>query len=136
MDPLLLLIAAALALAYLVVWVMLREPAVDPAVTHALRQADTIVLDVRERDDYLDDHYPGAINIPLEELRARVDELGDRNRYVIVYCDSGMCSSRAVKLLHQAHFRHVVDARRRDGLPDPTTDLAAALWTEGRTPTH
>lgn len=136
MDPLLLFIAAALVLAYLVVWIMLREPANDPAVTHALRQPGTIVLDVREAREYRADHYPGAINIPLVELKARLDELGDRSRPIIVYCDSGMCSSRALKLLLQASFRHVVDARRMDGLPDPTTDLAAALWSEGRTPTR
>jgi rhodanese-related sulfurtransferase/biotin operon repressor len=48
------------------------------------------VLDVRPEDEFASGHLPGAINIPLRELRSRLSEL-DPDREVIAYCRGAYC---------------------------------------------
>lgn len=59
------------------------------------------LLDVRGRDEYTAGHVPGAVNIPLDELPARLAEL--RNGATITaICRSGGRSARAVEQLGAA----------------------------------
>jgi rhodanese-related sulfurtransferase len=59
-----------------------------------------ILIDVREVDEYVSGHVPGAINIPLSELVGRESEcgLGDT---VYVICQAGGRSARACEHLSQ-----------------------------------
>jgi phage shock protein E len=68
-----------------------------------------VLLDVRTPDEFRDEHLKGALNLPLQELAARLDELGSRERAVVVYCRSGRRSAEAASLLRQRGFRHVHD---------------------------
>jgi rhodanese-related sulfurtransferase len=58
------------------------------------------LIDVREADEYVAGHVPGAINIPLSELVGRESEcgLGDT---VYVICQAGGRSARACEHLSQ-----------------------------------
>jgi rhodanese-related sulfurtransferase len=82
----------------------------DPAPTarHLVAQGATL-LDVRTPAEFADAHVPGATNIPVQELAARLAELGERSRPVVVYCRSGARSSTAAGLLRQSGFSHVHD---------------------------
>jgi rhodanese-related sulfurtransferase len=51
-------------------------------------------VDVREPDEYAAGHIPGAINIPLTEFMARVDEISEDEPVVLV-CNTGVRSSQA-----------------------------------------
>jgi rhodanese-related sulfurtransferase len=52
-----------------------------------VRDPRVAVLDVLSREAYTAGHLPGAINIPVAELRARVAaELPNRDQAVVVYC--------------------------------------------------
>ena len=42
--------------------------------------------EVLPRDEYEDEHLPGAINIPLKELNRETAQQLERSRAVIVYC--------------------------------------------------
>ena len=56
------------------------------------------LLDVREPDEYVEAHVPGAVLVPLGEVPDRATELpGDREIYVI--CRSGARSLRAAEFL-------------------------------------
>jgi phage shock protein E len=68
-----------------------------------------VLLDVRTPEEFRDEHVPGAVNVPLQELTARLDEVGARDRTVVVYCRSGRRSAEAARLLQHAGFRHVHD---------------------------
>ncbi|MBL8472184.1 MAG: cyclic nucleotide-binding domain-containing protein [Rhodocyclaceae bacterium] len=75
-------------------------------------------VDVRFPAEFMGAHLPGAINIPLGEIRNGYQSL-DRQRTYLVYCQSGRRSSAAAFLLAQ----HGFDAYLlRGGLPhiDPT----------------
>lgn len=57
-----------------------------------------MLIDVREVDEYVAGHVPGAVNVPLSELQDRVDDcmLGP---VVHVVCASGGRSLRACEFL-------------------------------------
>lgn len=55
------------------------------------------LIDVREPDEFVSGHVPGAINIPMSELVDRLEELP--NEAFDVICHGGGRSSRAVRAL-------------------------------------
>ena len=54
------------------------------------------ILDVRTREEFSDNHYPGAINIPLNELQQRLSEIKVMKQPIVAYCRSGNRSEMAV----------------------------------------
>ncbi|MGI6559688.1 MAG: FAD-dependent oxidoreductase [Limnochordia bacterium] len=67
---------------------------------------ERFVLDVREPSEYAKGHIPGAVNIPLGQLRERLGEL-PRDREMVVYCRVGMRSYIATRILMQRGFKSV-----------------------------
>lgn len=59
---------------------------------------DCILLDVREEDEYVQGHIPGAVNIPLSELHGRMNEMR-KDKRVLLICLSGGRAKVASKLL-------------------------------------
>jgi len=66
--------------------------------------ASVLVVDVREPSEYAAGCIPGAINVPLNELRRRVNEL-PRDREIWVNCAVGQRSYYALRFLIQNGFR-------------------------------
>lgn len=66
------------------------------------------VLDVRPSEEYRAGHLPGALSIPLAELRRRLAEL-PRDREIVAYCRGPYCvlSAEAVEILRAEGFRAV-----------------------------
>lgn len=48
------------------------------------------LVEVLPRDEYDEEHLPGAIHLPLRELDAAAASVLDRDRPVIVYCWDGL----------------------------------------------
>jgi rhodanese-related sulfurtransferase len=74
------------------------------------------VLDVRPDDEFALGHLPGAVNIPLRNLKARLSEL-DPKQEIVAYCRGPYCvlSYEAVAALRACGFK----ARRlEDGFPE------------------
>jgi len=65
---------------------------------------ETLVVDVRTTEEFSYGAYPGAVNIPLDELEMRMGELGGTDRKIILYCASGSRSSYALKILKAFGF--------------------------------
>ncbi len=68
------------------------------------------VIDVRTPAEYASGHFNGAKNIPLAELQARVSEIGDKQKPIVVYCASGMRSAHAARILTASGFTDVTNA--------------------------
>ncbi|MDP2790491.1 MAG: rhodanese-like domain-containing protein [Rectinemataceae bacterium] len=79
--------------------------------------AGASVVDVRTVDEFGDGHYPKAKNIPVNEIVARMNEIGPRDKPVIVYCASGARSALAAKLLKANGFTDVMNAGGIDDMP-------------------
>ena len=92
------------------------EPLSREELLEKSRAGVVSVLDVRPPDEFALGHLPGAVNIPLRELEARLAEL-DGAQEVVAYCRGPYCvlSYEAVAALRARGFK----ARRlEDGLPE------------------
>jgi rhodanese-related sulfurtransferase len=93
------------------------EPVTREELARRLEDGDDlVVLDVRPAAEYAAGHLPGAVSIPVGELRRRLAEL-PADREVVAYCRGPYCAfaHEAVELLRDEGFA----ARRlEDGLPE------------------
>ena len=80
-------------------------------------KAGAKIIDVRTAGEFADSSYPGAVNIPLNVLPAKLDELGPKDTPIILYCASGARSAQAARLLKQAGYMDVVNAGGIDDMP-------------------
>ncbi|MEI6274452.1 MAG: FAD-dependent oxidoreductase [Prolixibacteraceae bacterium] len=78
-----------------------------PKPTAANFSAEPIIIDVRTPSEFLGGAYPGAINIPVDEVQRRISEFGNQSREITVYCASGARSAYAQKILQQLGFTQV-----------------------------
>ncbi len=62
--------------------------------------ANQVVLDVRTPEEYAAGKIPGAINVPVDDLRARIGEL-DRSKEYLAYCRVGLRGYLACRILTQ-----------------------------------
>jgi rhodanese-related sulfurtransferase len=86
---------------------LLREPLLKRLSREAAEKhvaAGAVWLDVRYPSEYQRDRLPGAVNVPLNEIRNAIGLL-DREREYIAYCQSGRRSSAAAFLLSQRGYR-------------------------------
>ncbi len=74
-------------------------------LVNALKSGATLV-DVRTVSEYQGGTVPGAINIPLNELPSKLETL-DKNRQIVVFCQSGNRSGQALYFLEKNGFGQV-----------------------------
>ncbi len=81
-------------------------PTIAPHELHVLRDEDpdVVLLDVRSRLEFEGDRIDGSVNIPVDELDARLDELPDA-REVVVVCRTGVRATIAAETLARAGHR-------------------------------
>ncbi len=70
------------------------------------RKPDMAILDVRTPSEFDDGHIEGAINIPVDDLAGRLDELS-KDDELLVYCRTGNRSARAVGILNDGGFTKI-----------------------------
>src|SRR5262245_48835146 len=83
---------------------------VDPATAEEqIAQKNTVVLDVREPDEYDQGALPGAIHIPRGHLESQIEgRVPDRDLPVVVYCAGGVRSAFAARTLQDLGYTDVV----------------------------
>lgn len=101
-------IAAAALLASLSL-VACTHSLASPAEARRHVEAGALLVDVRSPEEFASGHLPGAVNIPVEELPKRLEELGSPEEPLVIYCRSGMRSSRAERLLKERGFQRIVN---------------------------
>jgi NADPH-dependent 2,4-dienoyl-CoA reductase/sulfur reductase-like enzyme/rhodanese-related sulfurtransferase len=81
-----------------------EHPQVDvEAALSASPSERPLLLDVRTPGEFSAGHIPGAVNIPVDDLRARLAEL-PRDRQIAVYCQVGQRGYLATRVLRQNGF--------------------------------
>ena len=86
---------------------MLRgdHPQVDVEAALAAPAAERpFLVDVRTSQEFTAGHIPGAVNIPVDDLRSRLGEV-PRDRQIAVYCQVGQRGYLATRILKQAGFQ-------------------------------
>src|SRR6188472_3264190 len=99
MLPVLLVVAAMLVAAY---FMLMKGDNISSMEARQLIQAGARLVDVRTPGEFAAGHIPGAINIPVQQLDARMSELKPTNAAIIVYCRSGHRSGNAARTLKSA----------------------------------
>lgn len=100
-----------------------------------LRQGDVIVLDVRPRPEYDSAHIPGALSVPVDDLKARLRQI-PKGTEIVAYCRGSYCvyADDAVRQLADDGRRAV---RLEEGFPEwkaaglPVEPGAAATHSAG-----
>jgi len=73
------------------------------------------IVDVRTPEEYAVEHFPNAINIPLDQVAQRINEFKEMPKPIVAYCRSGNRSGMAVSILKQ---NGINDAINGGGLDD------------------
>ncbi len=68
------------------------------------------VIDARKPSEFANGHLSTAVNLPLAELNARMDEI-DQNETVYIHCGSGYRSTIATSLLKSRGYEKVVNVQ-------------------------
>ena len=69
-----------------------------------------IVLDVRSVEEYKEGHIEGAVLLPSDEIKEKVENLiQDKNKTILLYCRSGRRSAAVAKDLIDFGYTNVYD---------------------------
>jgi rhodanese-related sulfurtransferase len=92
------------------------EPVDREALVKRLRSGEVTILDVRPVEEFHAGHIPGAVSMPLGELKRRLDSL-PKYRDVVAYCRGPYCvfAIEAVQVLRENGFQAV---RMDEGVPE------------------
>jgi rhodanese-related sulfurtransferase len=98
-------------------------------VTHLMNHQNAVLLDVREAGEFSGGKLPGAVHIPLSQLKDRGPELAKMNtRPIVVYCSRGRRSRGAGTALASLGFASIyqlhggLQAWKDAGLPLENTN--------------
>src|SRR3990167_7024189 len=81
------------------------EPVASEELLRRVRNGEVTVLDVRPGEEYRAGHIPGAVSVPVAQLKARLKDL-PKDREVVAYCRGPYCvmAVEAVELLRKKGF--------------------------------
>ena len=89
---------------------MMANRPIEKKVESKAVSNEPLVVDVRTVQEFNGGAFPGAKNIPLDDLMHRQHEFGsDKNREIVVYCASGGRSSYAQRMLMQLGYTNVTN---------------------------
>ncbi|BDC02226.1 TPA: rhodanese-like domain-containing protein [Clostridium perfringens] len=75
----------------------------------------TLILDVRNEDEFAEGHLKNAIQIPVNELKENLSDIEKfKDELVLVYCRSGKRSAEAMDILKENGFKNLV--HMKDGI--------------------
>lgn len=71
---------------------------------------DRNLIDIRSTQSYNNNHIPGAIHIPFEDLLVKPEQYLDPRRTYYIYCQQGTKSAKLCQILNQVGYRTVTIA--------------------------
>ena len=83
-----------------------------------LLSKNSIVIDVRTKEEFQMAHYKDALNIPYDEIEKHIKKLeAYKDKPIILYCRSGRRASIAKQTLEKYGFKNVLNAINLDYFP-------------------
>jgi phage shock protein E len=76
-------------------------------IIKAIKEKQATVIDVRSQMEYDMEHFPGALNIPLETVSEEAVKIGAMSKPIVLYCRSGNRSGMAKTILEQRSVAEV-----------------------------
>jgi len=76
------------------------------------------IIDVRTKEEFAEEAYPKAKNIPLSILEAKLSDAGKPTDTIIVYCASGARSAQAARILKFRGYTNVINAGGLEDMPE------------------
>jgi rhodanese-related sulfurtransferase len=69
-------------------------------------QSTDLLIDVRRKDEFDAGNISRAVNIPVDELRGRLNEI-PKNKTIYIYCEAGLRGYLAQRILRQNGYDNV-----------------------------
>ena len=64
-----------------------------------------MIIDVRSRREFRENHLNGSINIPLPDIKRKIELYArEKDKKILVCCQSGIRSARAVEILEDLGY--------------------------------
>jgi phage shock protein E len=82
---------------------------VNVSDAHRLVERGALLIDVDSPEVFGGAHLDGSINIPVDDLARRQDDVGPVERRIVVYARKGRTSARAAHLLRSVGYRSVLN---------------------------
>ena len=108
-TTLLAIVIAVLFIGGCVLIARLKGDQIDSPQAKDLVKKGALLVDVRTPEEFAEGHIDKAVNIPVAQLASRISELGAKDTTIVLYCRSGMRSSRAASTLQEKGFTKVYD---------------------------
>lgn len=74
------------------------------------------IVDVRTPEEFAENHFPDAINIPLDLVPQNIEKFKKMPKPVVAYCRSGNRSGMAVSMLKQSGVTDIINGGGLDEL--------------------
>ncbi len=79
----------------------------ETSKAETIDRSSPLIVDIRTPMEFLGGHHPDAINICLDDIESRIEEFGDKDRDITLYCASGARSAYAQAILRQLGYTDV-----------------------------
>lgn len=84
--------------------------AISPIAAQQMIAKGALLLDVRSREEYQARHVENAVNVPVTDLEKGIAKMvRDKNRQIVVYCNTGSRSRQAVEKLIDLGYARTYD---------------------------
>lgn len=71
-----------------------------------------IIIDVRSKREFRENHLQGAINIPLLEIKRNIENyIKNKDKKILVYCEYGVRSKQAVEIIEDLGYMQVYNLK-------------------------
>lgn len=82
---------------------------INDGVKEYVKNKNSVLLDVRTKEEYNERHIAGSLNMPVQSLENVRLRIVNKATPIYVYCHSGVRSARAAQALCEMGYNNVTD---------------------------
>lgn len=89
-----------------------RKREIQEVSLEEIQLKDYIIIDVRSRREFREDHLNGSINIPLSDVKRNIEKyVQNKSKKVLVCCQSGFRSAKAIEIMVNLGYTKVYNLK-------------------------